>query len=169
MKRWFRPVAYSTILALVGLAVFGRSGAEPEPVVAAVRPAAHGPSSPRAPLSSMAAPADSLVKPRSDAVFADALFFAAHVGPAIAASAPVPVAEAAPAPPEELKVLGWMLSDTGPLVFVEYRGQSYSLAPTQAVDETYRFDKIGGGLAEFTYLPTGDSRQFTVSDPALIE
>ncbi len=110
-----------------------------------------------------------MVKPRSETVFADELFQAVHERPAMAPVAPLPVAEAAPAPADDIRVLGWMSSDAGPLVFVEYRGQNYSLAPTQAVEETYRFDKIGGGLAEFTYLPTGESRQFTVSDPALIE
>lgn len=169
MKRWFRPAAYSIILALVGLAVFGKSGAEPEPVVAAVRSAEHGQTSSRSPRTPVDAPASAIVEPRSEAAFADQLFFAPREAPLAAAAGPVPEQDAAPAPADELRVLGWMLSDAGPLVFVEYRGQSYSLAPTQAVEETYRFDKIGGGLAEFTYLPTGDSRQFTVSDPALIE
>jgi hypothetical protein len=83
--------------------------------------------------------------------------------PAPASSAP----QAAPIP--DIKVLGWMQSDTGPDVFVEWNGESHTLKPAESVGDAYRFDRIDAGLAEFTYLPTGESRRYPVSDPALLD
>jgi hypothetical protein len=62
-----------------------------------------------------------------------------------------------------------MLADAAPTVFVAYGNENYTLAPAQSVQGIYRFDKIGGGQAVFTYLPTGETRQYAVSDPALSE
>jgi hypothetical protein len=162
MKRWFRPVAYSTILILLAVAIFGRPATPsasvatlPERVAhraeAAARPASHAP----------------VLHERGKEALAANLFDAA-VEP-VAEEAPPVVETVAPAPPADLKILGWMLADAAPTVFVAYGNENYTLAPAQSVQGIYRFDKIGGGQAVFTYLPTGETRQYAVSDPALSE
>jgi len=56
-----------------------------------------------------------------------------------------------------------------PMIFVEYAGETYTLSPRQVAGGAYRFEKIGAGQAEFTFLPTGEARQYAVSDPAVLE
>jgi len=167
MKRWFRPLAYAVILMLAALAVFGGSPADPSveaaalPAPVAARADAHRPS------PTPDAATTPAVAARDDAGF-DTELFAAAPRPAPAAEAAVvaPVAAEAPA---DLKILGWMLSGSMPYVFVELKGENYTLSPSQTAEELYRFDKIGGGFAEFTHLPTGQTRQYAVSDPAVVE
>ncbi|NZA25161.1 hypothetical protein H0E84_02090 [Luteimonas sp. SJ-92] len=74
-----------------------------------------------------------------------------------------------PPAPAEIKVLGWMMSGSVPHVFVEWNDVNYTLMREEAVEDVYRFDGIGGGFAEFTYLPTGEGRRYSVRDPALLE
>jgi len=62
-----------------------------------------------------------------------------------------------------------MQSGLVPYVFVEWSGASYTLKRSEIVEDLYRFEEIGGGFASFTYLPTGESRRYAVSDPALLE
>lgn len=162
MKRWFRPVAYSIILLLLALAIFGRS-AEPmtradlSPHAAAARTHATPP---------FASPQFGLQQ-RGDGALAPSLFKGV-AKPEIQESAP-PVEVVVPAAPVELKMLGWMLADATPTVFVAYGNENYTLAPTQSVQDLYRFEKIGDGEAVFTYLPTGESKTYAVTDPALSE
>jgi hypothetical protein len=73
------------------------------------------------------------------------------------------------APVPEIKVLGWLESDGVPQVFVEFGGDTAALTPGQMAGDVYRFDAIGAGKARFTYLPTGATREFEVSDPATSE
>jgi hypothetical protein len=58
-----------------------------------------------------------------------------------------------------------MLSESAPYAFVEWDGTSYSLMPEQTVEDVFRFDSISDGLANFTYLPTGETRQYPVNNP----
>lgn len=163
MKRWFRPIAYSIILILVGLAVFSK----PPPTVGAENGGAAHDAATRPSLAAPATPlATAALRPRSNEELATGLFAASRAAPPPVPAAPAPVAAD---PPKDLKILGWMQSDAVPYVFVEYNGESYTLSPTQTVDDVYRFDKIGNGLAEFTYLPTNQPRQYTVSDPTVLE
>lgn len=161
MKRWFRPVAWSIILVLLALAVFG--GKRPESSAAVVVAPTR-----RLPRSMPAAPVTEETLPGRSAISA-ALFKA----DAVVEATPAPATSAAPAPPEavvsDLKVLGWMQSGGETLVFVEYAGQTYTLSPQQVAGGAYRFEQIGAGQANFTFLPTGEARQYAVSDPAVLE
>ena len=161
MKRWFRPVAYGIIAILVALAVFSKPKEEDDLLApAALRSDAGELRVPRAARHDPVDPAFAL-RDRNRDRWATNLFLAnrqvtvtqAPVTPAVAASIP------------EWKVLGWMMSDATPFVFVEFEGEGYSLTPSQTAGDVYRFDRIGGGFAEFTYLPDGKTRQFPVSDP----
>lgn len=78
-----------------------------------------------------------------------------------------PVVVQSPAPPPEVRVLGWMSSGSRPYVFVEWENENYSLLPTQTLGDAYRFDGIENGVAGFTYLPDGTTRQYAVSDVTL--
>lgn len=164
MKRWFRPVAYSTIVILTMLAVFGGAPTD-EAVAASVQPDRISTRAARPVATELP-----VVLARIDESFAPALFVAPARQAPVAPVAPValhtPVTT--PAPPE-LKMLGWMMSDSVPYVFVEVGGESYTLSPAQPVAGDYRFDRIGDGVADFSYLPTGQGRQYAVSDPAVIE
>jgi hypothetical protein len=163
MKRWFRPVAYSAILVLLAVAILGRPATAPADAVVLPARVAHR-------IEATARPASvptSRLQARSKQAWPVGLFGAADQPIAEQAA---PVAEAAaPAPPADLKILGWMLADATPTVFVAYGNENYTLTPAQSVQDVYRFDKIGGGQAVFTYLPTGETRQYAVSDPALSE
>lgn len=161
MKRLFRPVAYSLIAVLAALAVFGEDSAAP--VIAApmresrpARPASPGQAS---------LPA---LRERSVAGLHAGLFAVDRAPPP---PPPAPVVEVPPPPPPEpeLKVLGWMQTETGPHVFVELENENHDLLPTQTAGTLYRFDAIGGGFAEFTYLPNGQSRRYPISDPTLLD
>jgi len=171
MKRWFRPVAYSLIAVLVALAVFGPApdSAADDFVRAAPREPVATPGASTnvdaAPPGDVAAPLPAL-RPRGDDGFARDLFAAPPPPPA-----PAPVEAAAPveAPVPEIKVLGWLESDGVPQVFVEFAGDTAALTPGQLAGDAYRFDSIGAGTARFTYLPTGATREFEVSDPATSE
>lgn len=166
MKRWFRPVAYSLVLILAGLAIFGgkpRAAATPDVVrpVERTRVATRvrAAESPEAPAPMLAA--------RSQQPMAADLFAA----PASVAAMPAPATTVAEIPsptrsaPPDLKVLGWMLADGKPVVFAQIGGEHFVLAPGQDADSPYRFDRLGGGLAVFTYLPNGTRREFAVGDP----
>ena len=163
MKRWFRPVAYSSIAVLALMAIFGGKAPADVAVVAASRTGAR-PAHARA--EREAQPHTALRDRRGQRLSA-ALFAA----PAPPSPSPAPVQAPAPvaAPPPDIKVLGWMQSETGPSVFVEWNGENYSLKPTESVDNGYRLDRVEAGFAYFTYVPTGDSRRYAVRDPALIE
>jgi hypothetical protein len=162
MKRWFRPVAWSIILVLLALALFGGERPESSSAVAVVAPVR------RPPRSAPVAPARAEALPGRSAISA-ALFEADTVVEA----APAPAVAVAPASPaavvSDLKVLGWMQSGGETLVFVEYAGQTYTLSPQQVAAGAYRFERIGAGQASFTFLPTGEARQYAVSDPAVLE
>jgi hypothetical protein len=164
MKRWFRPVAYSIILLLLALAVLGRPS--PPPAAAIVLPTHvdHRVNTTTRPASKPV----SRLHERSGRAWATNLFHAATEQSLPDPVAPVAEASTA-APPADLKILGWMLADATPTVFVAYGKENYTLTPTQSVQDVYRFDKLGGGQAVFTYLPTGETRQYAVSDPALSE
>lgn len=75
-------------------------------------------------------------------------------------SALVPPVPQAP----ELVMLGWMRSGATRHVFVEWRQENHALAPSATLDDTYRFEGIDQGMAEFTYLPDGTTRMFRVGD-----
>jgi hypothetical protein len=159
MKKYFRPIAYSVITLLVALAMFAKNPPEtsqsersPTAVTSRGVPAADD-SSP-------------LLGKRSDQDLAPALFAVDKKAPP---PAPPVTPAAAEAPPPDIKILGWMLSESVPHVFVDWKNESFTLIPGESLDQTYRFDKIGAGFADFTYLPTGETRRYTVSDPALIE
>lgn len=163
MKRWFRPVAYSLILLLLALAVFGGSPPAEGADESIVRPIAARPLRD----AQESAGFDPLRARIAEAWSAD--LFAV---PARAVEAPPPqVAEAPAAPPPapDIKVLGWMRSDDVPHVFVEWAGESHTLKPSESVGDAYRFDRLEAGSADFTHLPTGEPRRYPVSDPALLE
>lgn len=100
----------------------------------------------------------------------DALFIAD--APVVEAPAP-PVAGPPIQAPEpvrpEISILGWMLSGATPHVFVEWKGENHALSPSQALDETYRFEGIDQGMAEFTYLPEGTVRLYRVGELGSME
>lgn len=164
MKRYFRPMAYSSIVVLAALALFGGESpadtttVEAAPVRTTTAPIARAQRKSELP---------TLHERESDAF--PAALFAADAAPPT--PAPAPAAPAAPvaAAPADLKVLGWMQSGSVPHVFVEWNDTSYTLKRTEMVEDLYRFDEIGGGFANFTYMPTGESRRYAVSDPALLE
>ncbi|EIL98059.1 hypothetical protein RHOFW104T7_15320 [Rhodanobacter thiooxydans] len=162
MKRWFRPVAYSTILILLAVAIFGRPAVPSASVAALPARVAH-----RAEAAVRPASRAPVLHVRSEEALAASLFDTAVQ--TVAEEAPPAVETIAPAPSADLKILGWMQADATPTVFVAYGNENYTLTPTQSVKDVYRFDKIGGGQAVFTYLPTGEARQYAVSDPALSE
>lgn len=166
MKRHFRPIAYSLIAVLAALALFGGESPADTTVVAPARVHAskENARAERAPEGQL----PSLRQRGSDA-FPAALFAADAIVPAPPAIAPPAPALPVEAASADLKVLGWMQSGAVPFVFVEWNGTSYTLRQTEMVEEQYRFDEIGGGFASFTYLPTGESRRYAVSDPALME
>lgn len=160
MKKYARPLGYCVIVVLLALAVFNRKSPQAFEIVEASRPDA-GSASRSAPPSERA----EMIRRRNSS-----LSLQLFSSPAKAPVPPPPSFEAIPvAPPADIKVLGWMLSEAVPYVFVEWQNESYTLSPAQSAGETYRFDRIGGGFADFTYLPTGATRQYVVSDPALTE
>lgn len=160
LKRWSRPIAYSLILVLGVLAVFGDEGSPHGDTVvqaAPVRVEHGGGSGPSLPALSQ----------REATPFPQELFVADPVPqpPTLA-----PVVEPTPAPaPKEPKILGWMLSEAVPYVFVDWEGASHTLKPSETLDDAYRFDGIDDGFADFTHLPTGQTRQYVVTDPALLD
>lgn len=162
MKRWFRPVAYSIIAVLALLALFGKPPAKPDTVAATSRAVPAGTAAERRNASGPVANAG-IAGQRDDRLDPD--LFGAPT-PAQVVTAPTPDVAA---PIVELKVLGWMTIDDAPVVFVQYNGENYTLSPGQTVEDVYRFDKIGGGSAEFTHLPTGQPRQYPVSDPTVLD
>lgn len=164
MKRWFRPVVYSLVLALALLAILGEAPADIPIAAPAGVPALRA----RIVPSDVDAPArPPMVLERSNGAFAPALFAVERKAAPVVA--PVPMVALQPAPPADIKILGWMQAGALPHVFIEWNGESYTLTPTQSVGEMYRFEKIGDGSADFTFLPTGETRRYAVSDPALIE
>lgn len=159
MKRWFRPIAYSLILILAALAVFGGE-APHDPVL--VEPSISRQTSKADPVG----PDFARLRDRRREVLPSSLFTVEAIAPVVV---PPPAAvTVAPSVPD-VKVLGWMLSDSTPYVFVEWSGDSYTLKPTESVGDTYRFERVEAGFADFTYLPTGETRRYTVSDPALLD
>jgi hypothetical protein len=174
IKRWFRPVAYSLIGLLVVLAAFADPLPE-DPAAGFVRASDDGtradsaaPPRPAAKASTdapaVAPTTNPALRPRGEATFAIDLFAAPPPPPA-----PEPLAATEPvvAPMPELKVLGWYESDATPQVFVELAEETFALTPGLLAGDVYRFDAIGAGMARFTYLPTGATREFAVSDPAV--
>lgn len=100
----------------------------------------------------------------------DALFIAD--APVVEAPAPAvagPPIQAPEPPRPEIGILGWMLSGATPHVFVEWKGENHALSPSQALDETYRFEGIDQGMAEFTYLPEGTVRLYRVGELGSME
>jgi hypothetical protein len=172
VKRWFRPVAYSLIAVLVAMAVFANPSPEAADdfVRAVPRDASEAPSegpatgttAGEAATEAMPPPA---LQPRDDAHFAAGLFAAPAPPPPPPVEVPAPVE----APIPELKVLGWLELDGAPQVFVELNGETDALTPGQLAGDVFRFDSLGAGTARFTYLPTGATREFAVSDPAASE
>lgn len=162
MKRWFRPVAYSLILVLVALASLAGPAppTEAEDFVRAL-PREEGAAEARRETPAKVPPAALL--PRGDGGFATDLFTA----PALPPPAPVEAAAPVEAPIPELKLLGWIEVDGVPQVFVELGEEASALTPGQLAGDVFRFDSLGAGTARFTYLPTGASREFAVSDPAV--
>ena len=160
MKKYGRPLGYCVIVVLLALALFNRKSPQAFEIVEASRPNAGSASRPAPP------PERAEMTKRLNPALSLQLFSSPAKAPA-----PVPAPfEAIPVtPPADIKVLGWMLSEAVPYVFVEWQNESYTLSPAQSAGETYRFDRIGGGFADFTYLPTGATRQYVVSDPALTE
>ncbi|WP_368564627.1 hypothetical protein [Pseudoxanthomonas sp. UTMC 1351] len=115
----------------------------------------------------LAAPAaPSLLAERSAEPMPSELFTAPAAPPL---SAPAPPAPVLPPPPAEVRILGWMLSDAVPYVFVEWEKENYTLQPEQSVGDLYRFDRISEGSAQFTFLPDGTTRQYPVSDVTMSE
>lgn len=163
MKRYLRPIAYSTIVVLAALALFGGQAPADTATVEAVE------ARPRSPVARAERKSElPAVREREDDAFPVALFTADAALPAPAVVSPAPAAPVSNAP-ADLKVLGWMQSGSVPHVFVEWSDTSYTLKQTDTIENLYRFDEIGGGFANFTYLPTGESRRYAVSDPALLE
>lgn len=155
MKRWFRPVAYSIIALLVVLAIFGdktSAGEEQVGLAPAVASVA------RAPLEPLP-----VILERKPAAFPMELFMTEQA--VLAPVSVVPPSVSTPPPRAEIKVLGWMVSEAVPYAFIEWKGTSHTLALNEAVEDTFRFDAVGGGTASFTYLPTGEVRQYPVSNP----
>lgn len=100
-----------------------------------------------------------------DALFiADELVVEAPAPPVVGPSVQAPE----PARPE-ISILGWMLSGATPHVFVEWKGENHALSPSQSLDETYRFEGIDQGMAEFTYLPEGTVRLYRVGELGSME
>lgn len=162
MKRWFRPVAYSTIALLSVLALWG--GGQTEVAVAAPMQ----PERTSARSAGTVPPELPVVQARVDESFASELFVAPErTAPAAPVELSTPVM-ASSAPPE-LKMLGWMMSDSVPYVFVEVGGTSYTLSPGEPEAGDYRFESIGAGVVDFVYLPTGQTHQYAISDPAVVE
>ena len=159
MKRYVRPLVYCVIVVLLTLAVFNQKSSPALEIVEASRPHA-APTSPP-PTSEQVG-----MMTRGSLALSPQLFPSPVKTPE-----PTPASfETIPAaPPADIKILGWMLSEAVPYVFVEWQNESYTLSPAQSAGETYRFDRIGDGFADFTYLPTGAARQYVVSDPALTE
>ena len=79
-------------------------------------------------------------------------------------SVPVPEFTQPMVQPPELVMLGWMRSHGTRHVFVEWKQENHALAPSAMLDDTYRFEGIDQGMAEFTYLPDGTTRMFRVGD-----
>jgi hypothetical protein len=167
MNRWFRPVAWSIILVLLALAIFG-SDPKKAPPGTLVVPIRHVPRKARPAIA--APPGRAVLSARRGAISTE-LFAAEASGP----TDPAPALSVVPTPlppvvPADLKILGWMQPSGGdPMIFVECAGETYTLSPRQVAGGAYRFEKIGAGQAEFTFLPTGEARQYAVSDPAVLE
>jgi len=159
VKKYFRPVAYSIIVLLVALAMFAKNPPEAGQVE-------HSPGTVGSPRALAADAHSPFLVQRSDQDPAPALFSVAKKAPP---SVPVAAPVATEAPPPDIKILGWMMSESVPHVFVDWKNESYTLTPGESLDGIFRFEKIGAGFADFIYLPTGETRRYTVSDPALIE
>lgn len=165
MKRYFRPVAYTIIAALLGLALLGETPADTssfvKPVVRQVAISA-APSDPVRPILAR----------RPELQLSAGLFPSSKAAsPATSTPDLPPVLPPSPAPPSEMTVLGWMLSraQPDPYVFVSVGKEHYTLSPGESAAGIYRFERIGGGIAEFTHLPSGEPREYAVSDPAVID
>lgn len=150
-----RTRLYAAVIGALVLALLLRPSAKPEIVQGAqiTRIA-----SPPAPVVEALA-----IRERRIPAMPPALFASPAPPPPAAAAPPPPVLELPPVVPE-VRILGWMQSGPQPYVFVEWERENYSLLPTQMLGESYRFDGIEEGMAEFTYLPDGTTRQYAVSD-----
>ncbi|HEY1137603.1 MAG TPA: hypothetical protein VGE64_08950 [Xanthomonadaceae bacterium] len=166
MKHWSRPVLYSAVVILAVMAYLAPPKTEDDLLVNKESGVS---AKPRRQLSSERdADAFIAIAPRRSKPMVSNLFPAepkpqpVHVEKAVDA---VPL----PSPMPEFKVLGWMELETVPHVFIELSGESHTLSPGEAIADVYRFEKMGAGVAVFTYLPDGRVREFAVSDPALSE
>jgi hypothetical protein len=165
MKRWFRPLAYSIIAVLAAVAVFG--GKAPADASIVEPASAHRDARPSRRATGTVAPSPlTTVRARRPGLPTD-LFVVDRPAPPPTTAPEIVAPVTAPTP--EIKVLGWMQSESGPFVFVQWNNESYTLKPTESVDAAYRFDRVEAGFADFTYLPTGESRRYTVRDPALFD
>lgn len=158
-----RVIAYSLVAVLGVLALRVRNdqpAAEPE----LVQPVPHNPlAAPSASASAAAvvAPAPGLAvrTPMRAPLFASS-------APAV----PAPV-QAGPPPPAvvEPKVIGWMMREGKPFVFVEYNGEPGTLTPGEQLEGSWRFDDVGGGFARFTHLPDQVEKRYPVTDPDALD
>lgn len=165
MKRYFRPVAYSVIAGLLALALLGETPAD---TPAFVKPVAR--QLPMPSVSPEPEPPSLVMRPQLEL---SAGLFASRMAPSAAASAPEPPQPSVlpPEPASEMTVFGWMVSraQTDPYVFVSIGNEHYTLSPGESAAGAYRFERIGGGIAEFTHLPSGQPREYAVSDPTVVD
>lgn len=159
MKRYFRPVAYSAILVLGLLAIFDGEPA----TVPAVDQDAPVATRPRQFASDQSVA--NLAWRTNEALPLE--LFATNAKVLVAPTSPAPTVAQTALP--DIKVLGWMLADSKPYIFLDWSNENYTLSPGESVGDMYRFDTIGQGFADFTFLPTGEARRYTVSDPVSIE
>lgn len=161
MKLTKRMRLYLLIIGVLSAAVILRPDGEAlEPEAAAI-------------VEAVERPSDVQRLPRinvRESVMPDALFVADE--PVVEVFAPVVTSPSIqPAEPvrPEIGILGWMLSGAKPHVFVEWKGENHALSPSQALDETYRFEGIDQGMASFTYLPEGTVRMYRVGELGSME
>lgn len=166
MKRWARPLVYLLVVTLAVMAYLAPPESEDDLLATRIRPdrtdarrvergRPHG--------DGFIAIAPRLSKPMAKDLFPAE----AAVQPTVAVEAPD--VALSPPPMPDLKILGWMELESVPHVFIELSGESHTLIPGATAADLYRFEKMGAGVAVFSYLPDGRLREFAVSDPALSE
>lgn len=79
----------------------------------------------------------------------------------------VPVVEVVAEPvfvAPDLQMLGWLQSGQVHWVSVMSNNTSYTLQPGEQVEEHYRYEGVRDGMAVFTSLRDGTSREYPISD-----
>jgi hypothetical protein len=166
VKRWFRPVLYA-VMAILAIMAYLAPPEDDDDLLASRKRVVS--MKPRRDVSGVRDIGGFVaIEPRRVEPMVPDLFQAEPKPQPVVVEKAIDAASS-PAPMPDLKILGWMELETIPHVFIELSGESHTLSPGEIVADVYRFEKMGAGVAVFSYMPDGRVREFAISDPALSE